>query len=176
MIDAMKSSYDAIKKIPLEIYDLVSNPSITTDINNSLMLTITTVASAAIAFGVCAISTNLCPYILAISVVTGMAFPAFFMEKTCQVWATVYQTKYLQEPANPLNKTLPKIAYTVKNIFNRLKPVIITGTIGFFALPVTAQICTVLVGLRLGSYLGMKADLTYERVAYQPLFQGLVAP
>lgn len=171
MIDAMKSISDAMKKIPYEIYDLVSNPNITTDINNSLMLTITTVASAAIAIGVYAISTNLCPYILAISLVTGMAFPTFFMEKTCQVWATVYQTKNLVEPANPQDKTLPKIAFMVKNIFNRLKPIIITGTIGFFALPVTAQICTVLVGLRLGSCIGMKADLSPERVAYQPLYQ-----
>ncbi len=172
MIDGIISISEAMKKIPFEIYELVSDPNIKTDINNSLMVTITTVACAAIAVGIYAISTNLCPYILAISVVTGMAFPKFFMEKTCQVWATVYQTEYLQEPENPLDKTLPKIAYMVKNIFNRLKPVIITGTIGFFALPVTAQICTVLAGLRLGSYLGMKADLSKERLEYQPLFQG----
>lgn len=173
MINAMKSMSDAMKSIPFEIYESVSNVSNITanDINDGLMLTITTVASAAIAVGVYAISTNLCPYILAISVVTGMAFPAFFMEKTCQVWATIFQTKYLPAPDNPSNKTLPKIAYMVKNIFNRFKPIIITGTIGFFALPVTAQICTVLVGLRLGSYLGMKADLGQGRVAYQPLFQ-----
>ena len=162
---------DAMKSIPFEIYDSISHIT-RTDIINGLMLTITTVACAAIAVGVYAISTNLCPYILAISMVTGMAFPIFFMEKTCQVWATVYQTNYLKAPHNPENETLPKIAYMVKNIFNRLKPIIITGTIAFFGAPVTAQICTVLVGLRLGSYLGLNADLTHERAAYQPLFQG----
>ena len=158
---------DEIKSIPGEIFESLSNIK-SKDVADGIILTVKTVASATFAIGVITVSTNVGPYILGISVFTGMAFPDFFMERTAQVWATIFQTASLPLPPNPSNKTIPKITYFVKNCFNYFSPIVITGTISFFAIPVSGQIYTVLAGLRLGSYLGKKADLMF--LANQPLY------
>lgn len=138
------------------------------DYGNALLSLVTNIAKVVFAAGFYASLTPLCPYLLAISFTAGLAFPDFFMEKTSQVFAGIFQTKNLIPLPIGASK-LAKINHVVKNNLNYISPIAVTGFVGFFGLPVVAvQIFSVLAGLRLGSYFGKMADNTNPGI--QPLY------
>ncbi len=102
-----------------------------------------------------------CSNVMMAGLALGIAFPEFTVRLTDDIWNKLFHPK---EPdvsyGNAgLKKDNHKIFWIVGRLIDVIEPVIITGYIGFFALPVvTIQLITLLASARFGAK-GMRSDL-----------------
>lgn len=140
-----------------------------TELGSSLCGKIAGLATEIFLLGVFAVALKNYPYNVCFCVLFGLAFPQLVIEKTALIFEGIFYLNPIQE--NTLNQT-QNIWTKTKIYFDQYKPLIVTGAIAFFALPVvTYPAFVALVSLHLGAYRGIQAVNNQElEKKYQWLF------
>jgi hypothetical protein len=151
----------ALKEIPELVVELYEEMSIE-NCYTALKYTIYNLALNILKAGVFVAIAQFHPYLLGVSCFIGLAIPDICMEITSVAWAAIFQTKDLVPPTGlDTQKRIYQIWFKMKNLTNYFKPIIATGLVCFFGLPVfTGSVIAVFAGLRIGAHFGKSADLT----------------